>query len=267
RDSSVPWFPDENLKAICHSMSVRRATSAGYPYPEAKHSGPLSTVRWRPLFVTQSKEARAEARLTKSGESAAENEPETLKYACFIPVDESEDKTLYVIEEYTGDEAFNYHMNLPHVQAMMGWLGEGNTIEGGLMDQKVKMNLTYIDDFFFVRPELKNAKNTFAAIAEIDYQPGGVEKSIPYWKAVVEEGRNNEPGTLLYGIVKDKDDENKLFAIEIYESKEYLYDVHVKSKAIEESIKNTKHLRTGLKHVFLKFAGGLLVKNQAGNKL
>jgi len=150
-------------------------------------------------------------------------------------------------------------MALPEVQDMVKWLGTGTVLSG---EMKVKMNLTYVDDFFFTRPELKNAKDPFVAVAEIEYKPGGVAESIPYWKAVVEEGRNNEPGTLMYGIAKDKDpgNENMLYALEIYESKDYLYDVHVKSSAIQNSIANTKHLRNSLKHHFLKLAGGILVK-------
>ncbi|OIW28611.1 hypothetical protein CONLIGDRAFT_670416 [Coniochaeta ligniaria NRRL 30616] len=196
-------------------------------------------------------------KLTKAGDDAEKNEPGTLKYACFVPVDESDETTLYVIEEYTGDEAFDTHMALPDVQDMVKWLGTGEVLTG---DMKVKMNLTYIDDFFFTRPEVKTAKDPFIAFAELEYKPGTVAQSIPYWKAVVEEGRNNEPGTLMYGIVRDPEAENMLYALEVYESKDYLYDVHVKSNAIQESIKNTKHLRNNLTHHFLKLAGGFLMK-------
>lgn len=143
---------------------------------------------------------------------------------------------------------------------MVKWLGSGEVLSG---EPKVKMNLTYIDDFFFSRPELKAAKDPYVAVAEIEYKPGTVPQTIPYWKAVVEEGRNNEPGTLMYGIAKDPDNENVLYALEGYESKDYLYDVHVKSTAIQESIKNTKDLRNKLTHHFLKLAGGFLVKGSS----
>jgi quinol monooxygenase YgiN len=153
-------------------------------------------------------------------------------------------------------------MALPHVQDMLQWLGTGTVLNG---EARVKMNLTYVDDFFFTRPELKNAKNPFIAVAEIEYKPGTIPEAIPYWKAVVEEGRNNEPGTLMYGIAKDNDagNENMLYALEGYESKDYLYDVHVKSSAIQESIKNTKHLRNNLTHHFIKQAGGILINGDS----
>jgi quinol monooxygenase YgiN len=153
-------------------------------------------------------------------------------------------------------------MALPDVQDMVKWLGTGEVLSG---DMKVKMNLTYIDSFFFTRPELKNAKNPYVAVAELDYKPGTVPQTISYWNAVVEEGRNNEPGTLMYGIAKDPDNENMLYALEVYESKDYLYDVHIKSNAIQESIKNTKHMRNNLTHHFLKLVGGFLVKGSGSS--
>ena len=52
--------------------------------------------------------------------------------------------------------------------------------------------------------------------------------------------------------------------MEVYQSEEYLRGVHVKNKAIEESVKNTKHLRTGLKHVFLRLVAGYLWKTEEG---
>jgi quinol monooxygenase YgiN len=38
-------------------------------------------------------------KLDKAGKEAEKNEPGTLKYAPFVPVDESDETTLYVIEE------------------------------------------------------------------------------------------------------------------------------------------------------------------------
>lgn len=38
-------------------------------------------------------------KLANAGEEAEKNEPGTLKYACFVPVDESDETVLYAIEE------------------------------------------------------------------------------------------------------------------------------------------------------------------------
>jgi quinol monooxygenase YgiN len=87
---------------------------------------------------------------------------------------------------------------------------------------------------------------------------------LPYWQAVVDTTEKEEPGSLLYGICKDPGNPEKLYTIEAYKSEEYLRGVHVKNKAIEESVRNTKHLRTGLKHVFLRLVAGYLWKAGEG---
>ncbi|KAI8240204.1 4-coumarate--CoA ligase-like 7 [Colletotrichum sp. SAR 10_99] len=104
-------------------------------------------------------------------------------------------------------------------------------------------------------------KDPWVIIAELGYHPGGSATSIPYWQGVVIEGRENEEGTLVYGLARDSEDREKLWTVEVYESEAYLKDVHVKSTAIAESIKNTKHLRTGLTWTFLKWKDGFLHKD------
>jgi quinol monooxygenase YgiN len=150
-------------------------------------------------------------------------------------------------------------MALPHIADMLKWLGSGTVLEG---DAKVKMNLTYVEDFFFTRPELKDAKDPFVLVAEIEYKPDAIPGTMPYWKAVFEEVRSSEPGTLTYAIASDKDagNENTLYAIEAYESKDYLWNVHAKGTALQSSMTDTKHLRNDVKHNFLKVAGGFLTK-------
>lgn len=112
------------------------------------------------------------------------------------------------------------------------------------------------DDFTFWRPEVAKHPDPHVIFAELDYIPGGAATATPYWKAVVDTGREKEPGTLAYGILRDPANAERLATFEAYESPEYLKDVHVPSDAISKSIKNTKHLRTGLKHNLLKKVGG-----------
>ena len=133
--------------------------------------------------------------------------------------------------------------------------------DGAVLDPSISPiihTLEYLPNFRFSREEVISHPDPHVVFCALDYIPGGVETSIPYWKAVVETGRDHEPGTLVYGILKDPKNENRLCALETYESPEYLMDVHVPSKAIQESIANTKHLRTGLKHHFMQKKGGFL---------
>lgn len=130
-------------------------------------------------------------------------------------------------------------------------------------DPPVLHMLQYIDaSFSFTRPEVDTAKDDqHVLFAELDYTPGGVETATPYWRAVVHTGRDREVGTLAYGVARSLQAEEKLATFEVYESEEYLRDVHVPSDAISESIKNTKHLRTGLRHHALKNVYGFLYKD------
>lgn len=120
-------------------------------------------------------------------------------------------------------------------------------------------NLQYLSPTFeFSRQIPASVVDPHVIFAELDYVQGGVATAKPYWQTVVDTGRQKEPGTLIYGILEDKTQQERLCTFEVYESPEYLKDVHVPSDAISESIKNTKHLRTGLKHNILKRVGGFL---------
>jgi quinol monooxygenase YgiN len=118
--------------------------------------------------------------------------------------------------------------------------------------------LEYVDGLEFSRPEVNKTSDPYFIVGQLVYKPDGLVKSLPYWAEVVKTSKADEPKTLAYGIAKDPKDANNLFTIEAYENEAALKDVHVKSKAIEESIKNQKDLRESLQHTFLKFYAGYL---------
>lgn len=147
-------------------------------------------------------------------------------------------------------------MALPAVTAMTSWVGANP----GPSPPTLRTLSYPSDSFHFSRPAIADQKDPWIIVAELNYHPGGAATSIPYWQAVVDEGREKEDGTLVYGILKDNANAERLWTMEAYESEAYLKDVHVKSDAIAESIKNTKHLRTGVEWAFLTWKGGFLHK-------
>lgn len=161
---------------------------------------------------------------------------------------------------YADKEAFDIHMATDLVKDTTAWLSTGQVFDPETAPQ-VHM-LEYIPGFRFTREAIATHPDPHVMFAMVDYIPSGVETAIPYWKAVVETGRDNEPGTLTYGVAKDPNTVNRLCLLEAYESPEYLKEVHVPSKAIEQSIANTKHLRTGLKHLIMKKKAGFLYKKE-----
>lgn len=149
-------------------------------------------------------------------------------------------------------------MSSQQVKDMGAWLQSSGVLhpsETGALHM-----LQYLPGMRFTRDEILQQADPHVLFAELDYVPGGVETATPYWQAVVDTGRDREVGTLHYGIARDLEKEDRLVAFEVYESPEYLKDVHVPSEAIQNSIANTKHLRTGLKHHALKKVGGFLHK-------
>ena len=163
---------------------------------------------------------------------------------------------------YKDQEAFDVHLEGEMVKKTMEWFQ--STPEAFAEDDPVVIyRLQYIsDEFEFTRPESESDKHQDPHIifSELDYIPGGVEEATPYWKAVVEAGRHKEPGTLAYGVLRDLEKQERLATLEVYESPEYLREVHALSDAISESIKHTQHWRTGLTHHLLKKVAGFLYR-------
>ncbi|KXJ90405.1 hypothetical protein Micbo1qcDRAFT_205253 [Microdochium bolleyi] len=218
----------------------------------------------RKLVVARMPLADAEAKeqfikfLSDASDYALQSEPGIAKYAICLPRDDLDGNVVYAVEEYADDATFNSHMSTPTVKKMMDWMGSGARLSGDPQINELEM----MPGFHFSRPAVTKAisdqQDPHVLFADLTYQPGSVDTAIPYWQEVVNTGRDDEPGTWVYAVNKDPKHENRICVLETYESPEYLVDVHVPSKAIQDSIGNTKHLRTGLVHTKLKLIKGFL---------
>lgn len=94
----------------------------------------------------------------------------------------------------------------------------------------------------FTRPELAQCADPFIVVAKFGYQTGTIDQALVGWKELVEYGEKEEPETLGYSVFVDGDD---LRTLEIYESKRFVYDVHVKSDAIKKNGVQNGKWRTG----------------------
>jgi quinol monooxygenase YgiN len=178
-----------------------------------------------------------------------------------LPATVIQGKKSLIAIRYDDKAAFDVHMSSQKVKDAGSWLQREGVLDSSNPPSLAMLN--YLPTMQFTRDEVLSHDDPHVLFAELDYVPGGIETSTPYWQAVVDTGRDFESGTLSYGIAKDQEKENRLVAFEVYESPAYLRDVHVPSDAIQNSIANTKHLRTGLKHHMLKKVGGFLHKYQA----
>jgi quinol monooxygenase YgiN len=142
----------------------------------------------------------------------------------------------------------------PLVQDMIKWMGSGNILEG----QPIIHMLDYVNGLAFSKAEVEKASDPYVVFATIEWHPRKRDESIPYWTKVFEASRS-ETGTFAYGILVNKDKPERLHTLEAYESKGYLWDVHVKQNAaVQETIQNTKDWRISLEHNFLRIVGGFL---------
>lgn len=165
-----------------------------------------------------------------------------------------------IASRYVDKAAADLHINSTGVQELLAWFQTVPIFAE--TDPPVIHSLQYLSPSFeFSRPEAAKHPDPHVVFAELDYVAGGVATATPYWKAVVETGRDMEPGTLAYGVLRDTHKEEKLATLEVYESSDYLNEVHIASDAISESIKNTQHLRTGVQHHLLRKVSGYLYKN------
>jgi quinol monooxygenase YgiN len=70
----------------------------------------------------------------------------------------------------------------------------------------------------------------------------------------------DEPGTLSYNILRDKDNANRVKTLEVYESERYLWDSRAKSAAVNSNKEANKDIRANLHLVFLKLVTGYFYK-------
>ena len=111
--------------------------------------------------------------------------------------------------------------------------------------------------YSFSKADVSKVKDPHIVVANLEYRAGTAEQSLHYWKNVVSSSEM-EDGTLLYALAKDHGNPDHLHTVEVYQNENHLWDIHAKSKAVTESVANTKEIRTGLTLSHLKQVGGFL---------
>jgi quinol monooxygenase YgiN len=113
----------------------------------------------------------------------------------------------------------------------------------------------------FSRPDITNCADPYMAVASIEYKDGKRTEALEAWKHVASETEKNEPGTLSYGIYKDREHSGTVKTVEAYQSLEYFKDVHVPSTAVQENMqKYGNEIRVSISHIWLKLVAGFMVK-------
>lgn len=167
-----------------------------------------------------------------------------------------------MIEAYADQAAFDAHMKIPLVQDMIKWMGGPEPVLEGA---PTVLELDIVEDFgLFTRPEgVAATSDPYVVVAEVSYKDGElVEKSFAHWRKVVDTTKADEPGSLVYALARNPAEPAKLYSFEAYESKEYLWETHAKSQAVQGNVAATKDWRAGLKHHIVKQVQGFLTRSK-----
>ncbi|CAK7207785.1 hypothetical protein SEUCBS139899_010598 [Sporothrix eucalyptigena] len=213
------------------------------------------------ILPTVGGKAREEyiAKLTATSAYSKANEPGVLTYAVCLPRDETDQKTVYMIEAYSDQAAFDAHMKIEKVQDMIQWMGANPVLEAA----PTVLELDVVEDFgLFTRGDaIQSAKDPHIVFGEVSYKDADLaEKSLAHWAKVVQTTKNDEPGSLVYALTRSNTNPATLYTFEAYTSKDYLWDVHAKSQAVQDNVKETSDWRAGLKHHVLKQVDGFLAR-------
>ncbi|KAF2104229.1 hypothetical protein NA57DRAFT_70446 [Rhizodiscina lignyota] len=208
--------------------------------------------------------------LTKVMHYSKENEPGVPQYAITVPRDESDEKSVFVIEEYillshsyqclvpnsaryANKTTLDAHMKTNVIQDLLKTFGSELLLEGN--PQVYNLQTLHV----LTRPEANRA-DSYIVFGIISYVKGKVAEGLPFWKAVFETTKTDEPGSFGYCVCRDEEENpDELYTVEVYESEKYLWDVHAKSHAVKANMK-TMHIREGLQRYFLKLVAGYFHK-------
>ncbi len=163
------------------------------------------------------------------------------------------DRKLTDYERYADGAAYENHMQQTSVQELGAWAAEG------LAEAPKIWTLDVQETSSFTKSEVTKSADPTVVFTELGYKPGTLQSTLPYWKRVAEVSKA-ESGTLIWGVALDPADPDKLAIIHVYESQEYLMEVHATSKEIQETQDFTADLKTQFAPYFLKLVGGYLWK-------
>ncbi|KAF2271420.1 uncharacterized protein EI97DRAFT_428239 [Westerdykella ornata] len=195
--------------------------------------------------------------LGKLSDYVKENEGGCIRYAVTIPRDQNEGKSVYVIEEYTSQEALDAHTGSKAVAETLAYFQEKPALFSGPMEVAVTESSSA-----FSRSKIAEASDPFIAYAEIGYQDGTIHGALEGWSAVTKETQERESDSLAYYIVKDKENDVTIRTFEVYISEAYCRGVHFKNKAVFENRAKYGDIRTYFRPVFLKLVAGWLGRSE-----
>jgi len=156
-------------------------------------------------------------------------------------VDDSNEKDIYMTEEYADQAALDAHLNAPPVVDLIALFGQ----PGALAGAPDVYNLTPSIDF--ARPELRSLsleKKPAVVMANFGFKASTLSHAVEGWGELIAYSEKTEPQTWGYTVMEDNQS-NMLRTVEVYESWEFVKGVHLKSQAIKANAEHNGKDRTG----------------------
>ncbi|QDS67936.1 hypothetical protein FKW77_008747 [Venturia effusa] len=193
---------------------------------------------------TKSKEARDKliSIFKEITEYSLANEKDgVLRYITAVPIDSTDDASIYMIEEYADRAASDAHFKTPPVQKLVSEFEASEP----LIEAPEIIDLA--PSVEFKRPI--SSTPGVISLAHINFKPGKAVAAIEGFKTLIESLEKHEESVLAYAALLDEE-KDSIRTIEMYESAEYYDRVHKGSssnfaKAIEENPNRTKADRSG----------------------
>lgn len=115
----------------------------------------------------------------------------------------------------------------------------------------------------FVRPRVAQNVDTILILTEAVYKQGFAEQVLPSLKAMARTSYADEPDTLLCGVWKDPEVNEKVFFLHAFESVDRITKAHVPSKTMENLMSHGREFITATNAHILKVVGGFIYKDTA----
>lgn len=169
------------------------------------------------------------------------NEPGVTRYIATVPIDDTLGTEIYMIEEYASQEANASHIAAPPVQELISLLSTGDVLASA---PEVYNNNITAQKEGAGNPSVSS--DPAIVLAHYEYTPGTLSRALESWKDVVDYVEKNENGTGALAVLATEGGA-EVRTVEIYESWEYLQDVHSKIPAIKAHQEHNGRGGTGAK--------------------
>lgn len=161
-----------------------------------------------------------------------------------VPEGTDEATSIFAIEEYENQAALDAHMGSEIVQTLLPDLEREDHHKHLLHRDMIASHEihTFPSSISYSRPSTAKCKYPFIVFAGFTFRPRQAATVFPRLKELMHYYQESEPEIPSYTVMEDKE-ANQLRTVEVYETKDYLHDVHVKSDAVRKNGEQNGNLR------------------------